>query len=83
MLALREMEYKNFDINNLNGDTIITDGTKIYTAIKDNLDRANVSPAVKKDKLLSQFAVIKDTTKINENNTTLGKTPLKHYRIVG
>lgn len=79
LLALREMEYKNFDISNLNGDTIVHDGAKIYKAIKDNLARANVSPQVKKDKLLSQFSVIRDTAKINEINTTLGKTPVKHY----
>ncbi len=34
---------------------------------------------MKKDKLLSQFSIIKDTPKINEINSTLGKTPLKHY----
>ena len=79
LLALREMEYKNFDINNLNCDTIIPDGAKIYKAIEDNLARANVSPQVKKDKLLSQFSVIRDTAKINEINSTLGKTPVKHY----
>ena len=28
---------------------------------------------------MSQFAVIKDTPKINEKNDTLGKTPLRHY----
>ena len=72
------MEYKNFDINNLNGDTIVPDGAKIYKAIEDNLARANVSPQVK-DKLLSQFSVIRDTAKINEVNLTLGKTPVKHY----
>ena len=79
LLALREMEYKNFDINNLNGDKIVTDGAKIYKAIEDNLARANVSPQVKKDKLLRQFSVIKDTAKINQINPTLGKTPVKHY----
>ena len=79
LLALREMEYKNFDIANLNGDAIVPDGAKIYKAIEDNLARANVSPQVKKDKLLSQFSVIRDTTKINEVNRTLGKTPVKHY----
>ncbi|QEJ98174.1 HsdM family class I SAM-dependent methyltransferase [Treponema phagedenis] len=79
LLALREIEYRNFDINNLIGDKKKTDGQKIYNAIKDNLARANVSPEVKKDKLLTQFAVIKDTAKINEVNVGLGKTPLKHY----
>ncbi|NLA25227.1 MAG: N-6 DNA methylase, partial [Bacteroidales bacterium] len=79
LLALREMEYKGFDIENLNGDQTTTDGEKIYAAIERNLNRANVSPQVKKDKLLSQFLVIKDTKVINEINTTLAKTPLKHY----
>lgn len=79
LLALREIEYSNFNIDNLVGDKKRTDGQKIYTAIKDNLDRANVSPEVKKDKLLAQFSVIRDMVTINEVNTTLGKTPLKHY----
>ena len=79
LLALREIEYKNFDINNLSGDEIVLDGQKVYKAIEDNLARANVGPQVKKDKLLSQFSVIKDTVKINEINATLGKTPIKHY----
>ena len=79
LLALREKEFKNFDIENLNGDATKTDGQKIYDAIKSNLDRANVSPQVKKDKLLSQFSIIKDNVKINEINAILGKTPLKHF----
>lgn len=79
MLALREIEHRNFSIDSLIGDTQITDGQKIYDAIKSNLYRANVTPDTKRDKLLSQFSVIKDTTKINEINNTLGKTPLRHY----
>lgn len=79
LLALREIDYKNFSIDNLNGDKLRTDGQKVYDAIKSNLDRANVSPQVKKDKLLSQFSIIKDTVKINEINPTLGKTPLKYF----
>ena len=79
MLALREIEHKNFSIDSLVGDTRITDGRKIYDAIKSNLYRANVTPDTKRDKLLSQFSVIKDTTKINEKDATLGKTPLRHY----
>jgi type I restriction-modification system DNA methylase subunit len=79
MLALREIEKNNFSIESLNGDNIKTDGQKIYEAIKANLNRANVTPDTKRDKLLSQFAVIKDTAKINDVNETLGKTPLKHY----
>lgn len=79
LLALEEMKHSNFNVDNLIGDKHKTDGQKIYDAIKDNLDRANVSPQVKKDKLLNQFSVIKDTTKINQVDETLGKTPLKHY----
>lgn len=79
LLALREIEYKNFSIENLTGDELKTDGEKIYSAIEDNLNRAKVSPQVKKDKLLSQFLVIKDTKAINEKNDNLGKTPIKHY----
>lgn len=79
LLALREIDFKNFSIDNLNGDRLKTDGQKIYDAIKSNLDRANVSPQVKKDKLLSQFSIIKNNVKINEVNDILGKTPLKHF----
>ncbi len=79
LLALREIEHQNFSVDNLNADEIKTDGQKIYEAIKANLDRAQVKPQVKKDKLLSQFLVVKDTKAINEYNPALGKTPLKHY----
>lgn len=79
LLALREIEHQNFNLATLNGDEVKTDGQKIYEAIESNLQRAKVSPEVKKDKLLSQFLVIKDTKAINEINPILGKTPLKHY----
>jgi len=79
LLALREMEFKGFSIDDLIGDTINTDGEKIYDAIEKNLKRANVSPVVKKDKLLTQFSVIKDTKAINVINETLKKSPLKHF----
>lgn len=79
LLALREIEHRNFSIENLNGDQQKTDGQKIYDAIEANLGRANVSPQVKKNKLLSQFSIIKDNVKINETNPMLGKTPLKHF----
>ena len=79
LLALSEIEHKNFDISDLIGDKTKTDGSKIYKAIEDNLKRANVSPEVKRDKLLNQFNIIKDNNKINENNSNLGKTPLRHF----
>lgn len=79
LLALRESEYKNFSVDDLTGDTVKTDGQKIYDAINANLKRANVAPEVKKDKILSQFAFIKDTVKLNEIEPKLNKTPLKHF----
>lgn len=79
MLALREIEHKNFSIDDLVGDGNKTDGEKIYNAIESNIKRANVTPETKRDKILSQFAVIKDTAKINEVEPSLKKTPLRHY----
>lgn len=79
LLALRESEFKNFTISDLTGDTVKTDGQKIYDAISSNLQRANVAPEVKKDKILSQFAFIRDTVILNEIESKLGKTPLKHF----
>jgi len=79
LLALRESEFKNFAIDDLIGDNIATDGDRIYSAIEDNLKRASVDPVVKRDKILSQFSIIKDTKILNEKNNTLKKTPLKHF----
>ncbi len=79
LLALRESEYKNFSVQDLTGDSVKTDGQKIFDAISANLQRANVSPEAKKDKILSQFAFIKDTGKLNEIEPKLKKTPLKHF----
>lgn len=79
LLALKESEFKNFTIDDLTGDQIKTDGQKIYDAISSNLQRSKVSPEVKKDKILSQFAFIKDTPKLNEIEPKIAKTPLKYY----
>lgn len=79
LLALREAEFKNFSIDDLTGDETCTDGEKIYNAIESNLKRSNVSPEVKRDKILSQFSIIKDTHILNETNETLHKTPLRYF----
>lgn len=79
MLALREIEHGSFSIENLNGDVELTDGQKIYNAIETNLKRANVTPETKRDKLLAQFAFIKNKVSLNEHNEKLGKTPLRYY----
>jgi type I restriction enzyme M protein len=79
LLALREAEFGSFEIDSLNGDEIDTDGEKIHNAIEKNLKRSKVSPEVKRDKILSQFSIIKDTHILNALNSTLNKTPLKHF----
>lgn len=79
LLTLREAESKNFSIDDLTGDDINTDGDKIFSAIESNLKRSRVAPEVKRDKILSQFSIIKDTHILNEINSTLNKTPLKHF----
>ncbi len=79
LLALNESEHKNFNIDSLNGDKLKTDGQKIYEAIESNLKRVKVAPDVKRDKILSQFSIIKDTTILNVINPTLKKTPLRYY----
>lgn len=79
LLALKESEYKNFSIGDLTADKIKSDGQKIYDAINDNLKRVNVAPEVKKDKILSQFAFIKDTPILNEIDSRLKKSPLKYF----
>ncbi len=79
LLALREAEYKNFSLDDLTGDDINSDGEKIFKAIESNLKRSKVAPEVKRDKIISQFSIIKDTKILNEVNETLKKTPLKHF----
>lgn len=79
LLALRESEFRNFSISDLTGDDVKTDGQKIYNAIESNLQRSKVAPEVKKHKILSQFAIIRDTVKLNEVEAKLKKTPLKHF----
>lgn len=79
LLALREAESKNFSIDDLTGDSVITDGQKIFNAIQANLTRSRVAPEVKKDKILSQFSLFKNSVRLNEVHATLAKTPLRHF----
>lgn len=81
LLALDEIEYGGFSIDSLTGDQTpgMRDGDKLMNAIKGRLTRSNVGPDAKKDKLLSEFSIIKTSFRLNEKNDTLGKTPLKYY----
>ncbi len=79
LLALRERDNGNFSIDSLNADSVTTDGQKIYNAIESSFKRTDLSPVTKIDKILSQFSIIKDSTKLNEKNPALGETPLKFF----
>ena len=81
LLALDEIKSGGFSIESLTGDQLAgnRDGDKLMSAIKNRLTRSNVGPEAKKDKLLSEFAILQTSFRLNEVNDTLGKTPLKFY----
>ena len=81
LLALDEIKSGGFSIKSLTGDQLAgnRDGDKLMSAIKNRLTRSNVGPEAKKDKLLSEFAILQTSFRLNEVNDTLGKTPLKFY----
>lgn len=81
LLALDEIKSGGFSIKSLTGDQLQgnRDGDKLMNAIKNRLTRSNVGPEAKKDKLLSEFAILQTNFRLNEVNDTLGKTPLKFY----
>lgn len=81
LLALDEIEFGGFNVNALTGDQLAgnRDGDKLMNAIKTRLTRSNVGPDAKKDKLLSEFAILRTSFRLNEVNDILGKTALKFY----
>lgn len=68
-----------FSVDNLKGDGITTDGQLICEAIQRRLKSSNVGPDAKRDKLMSEFAIIRTSARLNEKDEKLGKTPLKFY----
>ena len=80
LLALREEKEKNFQVDMLNGDTHVTDGSKLFKALESCFARAQVNPQTKRDRILNQFTLIKDRPKLNAKVPTLGdKTPLRYF----
>lgn len=81
LLALDEIEHRNFSIDDLVGDQVegSRDGDKIMKAIESKLKRANVGPETKVQTMLGEFQIIRNSFRLNEKNSTLGMTPLKHY----
>ena len=78
LLALAESRY-GFDLNQLTGDKIKTDGAKIFELVENHLKRTNVSPDGKRHQVLDQFRLIKNFPALNAVNRTLNKTPLKFF----
>lgn len=76
LLALRE---ENFSTEDLTADNINTDGKKIYDALSTHLDRVQVQPEVKKQRVLDQFTLIKNRPHLSEKNEQLGKFPLRYF----
>ena len=76
---LLALDDKFFDVNGLLGDENTTDGQLIYEAIQRRLKASNIGPDAKRDKLMSEFAIIRTSARLNEVDKKLGKTPLKFY----
>ena len=76
---LLALDDKFFKVDDLKGDRDYTDGDIIYEAIKRRLKASNVGPDAKRDKLMSEFAIIKTSARLNTVDATLGMTPLKYY----
>jgi len=77
LLALSDEE--NFHIENLKGSEYYSDGDKIYQAISSYMDKIEVTPSTKKERVLAQFNIIKNRTLLNQVNEYLGKTPLRYF----
>lgn len=79
LLALREQTRSGFALSNLTGDTVDTDGDKLYKQLENSLKAAKVKSEVKLKQVLNQFTLIKDRPKLNELHPALEKTPLKFF----
>ncbi len=79
LLALQEEEYGNFSTENLIGDTVNTDGMKIFEALSAHMDRVQVSPETKKSRVIDQFRLIINRPHLSTLNDALGKSPLRYF----
>jgi type I restriction-modification system DNA methylase subunit len=80
---------ESFNLDSLTGDTLKTDGQKIFDALSTHMERVKVQPETKKDVILRQFNLIKDRTLLNQKDERLKeevlknnypeKTPLKYF----
>lgn len=73
------LDDKFFKPSDLLGNGTTTGGQLIYDAIKHRLKASNVGSDAKRDKLMSEFSIIRASAKLNEIGDKFGKTPLKFY----
>ena len=66
-------------IDTLTGDSVKTDGQKIYEVVEAHMKRVKVEPQVRLEKVISQFNIIENSYILSTKNDVLGKTPLRHY----
>ncbi len=76
LLALQDDDFK---IDDLSGHQRSTDGIKIFRSVENYLKEVDVSPEVKRNKVLNQFNIIKDRTLLNQVDKRLAKTPLRYF----
>ena len=76
LLALCEA---GFTTELLTGDSVKTDGGKIFEALSTHLDRVHVEPEVKKAQVLDQFRFIATRPALSEVHPNLGKSPLRYF----
>ena len=76
LLALNE---KGFSTEDLIGDTVKTDGQKIFEALSTHMDRVHVAPPTKKSQVLDQFRLIVNRSHLSMVNPYLGKSPLRYF----
>jgi len=85
LLALQD---EDFRVESLRGNAHSTDGIKLFRAIENYMRTVDVSPEVKRQKVLNQFNIIKDRTLLNQRDERLmnpnkkdelAKTPLRYF----
>ena len=76
LLALCE---EGFSTEKLTGDTVRTDGQKIFDSLSTHLNRVKVEPEVKKAQVLDQFRFIQTRPSLSEPHPALKKSPLRYF----
>ncbi len=76
LLVLKE---PSFSIDLLTGDSVKTDGQKIFDSLSTFMQRVEVQPETKKQQVLTSFTIIKNSIALNEKDERLGKTPIKYF----